>query len=66
LALVGAIAADGEGIAVFLDESTRGVVRLKTGEGHSGWVLRAVKGREATLQRNQETAVFAITNAPAK
>jgi general secretion pathway protein N len=66
LALVGAIAADGEGIAVFVDESTKGVVRLKTGEGHSGWILRAVTGREATLQRDQETAVFAIANAPAK
>jgi general secretion pathway protein N len=64
--LVGAIAADGEGIAVFVDESTRGVVRLKTGEGHSGWILRTVTGREATLQRDQEIAVFAIANAPAK
>ena len=47
--LVGAIASDTEGFAVFLDQSTNTVIRLRTGQDHQGWVLRAVKGREATL-----------------
>jgi len=66
LALVGAIAGETEGFAIFLDESTKGIVRLKTGESHSGWTLRIVKGREATLQKGRETAILAIPNPPAK
>jgi hypothetical protein len=34
---------------VFLDLATNTVIRLRTGQDHQGWVLRAVKGREATL-----------------
>lgn len=49
LTLVGAIASDTEGFAVFVDQATNAVIRLRTGQDHQGWVLRAVKGREATL-----------------
>ena len=49
LTLVGAIASDTEGFAVFVDQATNTVIRLRTGQDHQGWVLRAVKGREATL-----------------
>ena len=49
LTLVGAIASETEGFAVFLDQATNTVIRLRTGQDHQGWVLRAVKGREATL-----------------
>jgi general secretion pathway protein N len=66
LALVGAIAGQSEGIAIFLDETTKGIVRLKTGESHSGWTLRLVASREATLQRGGEIAILALSNLPAK
>ncbi len=59
LTLVGAIVGDGEGIAVFVDASNT-VVRLRTGQDYSGWVLNIVKAREATLQKDYETAVFAM------
>jgi general secretion pathway protein N len=49
LTLVGAIASETEGFAVFLDLATNTVIRLRTGQDHQGWVLRTVKGREATL-----------------
>ena len=49
LTLVGAIASETEGFAVFVDQATNTVIRLRTGQDHQGWVLRAVKGREATL-----------------
>jgi general secretion pathway protein N len=49
LTLVGAIASETEGFAVFLDQATNAVIRLRTGQDHQGWVLRTVKGREATL-----------------
>src|SRR5262249_7544809 len=46
--------------AVFLDQTTRDIVRLRTGESHVGWVLRSVKGREATLQKDRETILLAL------
>ena len=33
---------------------------MRTGQDYSGWVLNGVRGREATLQRDSETAVFAL------
>ncbi len=60
LALVGAIAGEKEGIAIFLDENTKSMVRLKTGESHQGWTLRSVQGREATLQSERHTAVLGL------
>jgi general secretion pathway protein N len=60
LTLVGAIAGDGEGFAVFLDQATNNVVRLKTGQDHQGWVLLSVKGREATLEKNKKTATLTL------
>jgi general secretion pathway protein N len=60
LALVGAVVGESEAIAIFIDQTTKNVVRLKTGQDHAGWVLNSVKGREATLQKDQLTAVFAL------
>ena len=58
--LVGAIASEHEGIAVFLDQATNNVIRLKTGQDHSGWVLRSVRGREAMLQKISSTLTLAL------
>lgn len=60
LTLVGAVIGSGGGIAVFVDQTTNDVVRLKTGESHSGWMLRSVKGREALFQKNSETLTLAL------
>ena len=60
LTLVGAIASETEGFAVFLDQATNNVIRLKTGQDHSGWVLQSVKGREVALQKNQRTTTMVL------
>ena len=60
LVLVGVIAGEQEGFAVFLDQATNNVVRLKTGQDHQGWVLRSVKGRDATLEKNQRATTLAL------
>ena len=60
LALLGAVAGTSDGIAIFRDEATKGIVRVKTGESHSGWILRAVEGREATLQKGPKTVILMI------
>lgn len=60
LVLVGAIVGDTEGIAVLLDEATREIVRLKTGESYSGWILRSVRGREVTLENERDSMVIGL------
>ena len=59
LLLVGTVGGD-EGIAVFVDQTTQTILRLRTGEGHDGWVLRAVRPREVTLQNDGDTAILAL------
>lgn len=60
LTLVGAIASETEGFAVFLDQATNTIIRLRTGQDHQGWVLRAVKGREATLEKASTSATLML------
>jgi hypothetical protein len=60
LALVGTIIANNESIAVFTDTAMSDVVRLRMEENHAGWILRFVKGREAVLQKDGETAILAL------
>jgi general secretion pathway protein N len=59
LSLVGTVGGE-EGIAVFVDQATQAIVRLRTGEGHDGWVLRTVGGREVTLQNDRDTAILTL------
>ncbi len=60
LDLLGTVAGDGVGYAVFLDTATHDIVRLKTGEGQNGWILQSVKNREVVLVKNDRTAVMRL------
>ena len=60
LSLVGIVAGSSEGLAVFLNLVTHDIVRLRIGEGHEGWFLHSVKGREAVLEKNHRTAVIGL------
>jgi general secretion pathway protein N len=60
LDLLGVIIGSGEGYAVFLDNATHAVIRLKTGDGEDGWILRSVAEREAVLEKNHQTAVVRL------
>jgi hypothetical protein len=51
LSLLGTIAGDSSGVALFMEKGSQEVVRLRTGESHQGWVLRSVHGREAMLEK---------------
>jgi general secretion pathway protein N len=59
LSLVGTVGGE-QGIAVFVDQATQAIVRLRTGEGHDGWVLRTVGGREVTLENDSNTATLTL------
>jgi hypothetical protein len=60
LALVGTIASEEQGFGIFLDQSTKGALRLKLGEDFQGWKLRAIRGREATMEKDQRAAVLTL------
>jgi general secretion pathway protein N len=60
LTLVGTVAGENEGIAVFVDPATRDTVRLRTGEGHNGWILQSVERRAATLQKGAQSETLAL------
>jgi hypothetical protein len=60
LSLVGTLASEGKAVGVFVEMSTKNVIRLKPGQNHNGWVLRSIRGREATLEKDSETTVLAL------
>lgn len=58
LVLIGAVVGEGEAVAVFLDRTSMAVVRLRTGETHSGWELSSVLPREVTLKKADQVEVL--------
>lgn len=60
LSLVGTIVGDDRSFGIFIDQSTNAALRLKIGEDYQGWQLRSVQGRNATLQRDQQTAILSL------
>jgi general secretion pathway protein N len=60
LALIGAVVGESDAIAVFLDRTNLGIVRLRAGEMHGGWVLSSILRREVTLKKADQTEVLAL------
>jgi general secretion pathway protein N len=60
LSLVGVVSGATDGYAVFIELTTRDIVRLRTGEGHQGWILRTVREREAVLEKDHRSAVVGL------
>jgi tripartite-type tricarboxylate transporter receptor subunit TctC len=60
LVLVGTVAAGSEGLAVLIDPMSHNAVRLRTGEGHRGWILQSVDRRTATLQKGGQSEMLEL------
>jgi general secretion pathway protein N len=60
LALVGTVVGETDSIGIFFDQSAQSVIRLRAGEGYSGWILRSVQGREATFEKGRRAATLAL------
>jgi hypothetical protein len=58
--LVGTIAGEDEGFGIFLDQSTKTALRLKVGDDYQGWKLKAIRGREVTMQKDEQAAVLSL------
>jgi general secretion pathway protein N len=60
LALIGAVVGDSDAIAVFIDRSNQGIVRLRAGETHAGWLLSSVLRREVTFKKADLTEILVL------
>jgi general secretion pathway protein N len=60
LSLVGTVSGRDESFGIFIDQMTKAALRLKIGEDYRGWKLRAVQGREVTLDHDQLTAILTM------
>jgi hypothetical protein len=61
LSLVGTIASDDDDkFGIFVDQSTKAVLRLRVGDEFHGWRLQSVKGREVAFQKGQQSFVVAL------
>jgi len=60
LSLVGTIASDAGGFGIFVDRASNIVLTLKTGADYKGWVLRAVRGRDVVLEKDDKAVTFSL------
>jgi general secretion pathway protein N len=60
LALIGAVVGEGDAIAIFLDQTSQKVIRLRQGESLAGWELSAVQPREVMLKQAERTEILAL------
>lgn len=60
LTLIGLVVGERDAVAVFLDLASQGIVRMRPGDVHAGWVLSSVMRREATLKKADQTEVLAL------
>jgi len=58
--LLGTIVGEAERLGVFLEPATRNIMRMRIGEDHQGWVLRAVQTREVTLAKGRQNIVLEL------
>ena len=60
LTIVGTVVGGSDAIGVFIDQATNNVIRLHTGQGFAGWVLRSVQGRETMFEKDSLKATLAM------
>lgn len=67
LTLVGTAIGGGQSIGIFLDQSTNAVVRLRMGEGVTGWTVHSIGGRDVVLEQDHRDVTLSLpTNDGAK
>ena len=54
LTLLGTVIGVSARIAVFVDEASKEVIRMRTGESHDGWILRSIHRRAANFKKNDQ------------
>ncbi|WP_244422380.1 hypothetical protein [Bradyrhizobium sp. ORS 285] len=64
LSLVGTVVNGNQGLAVFVDPSSKTPLRIRTGADYQGWTLRHVEARSATLKKGEDVVVLYFTQQP--
>ena len=60
LTLIGTVVGDWRSIAIFFDQASKSVIRLRTGQDHDGWTLRAIHERDVVLENPPREAILAL------
>jgi hypothetical protein len=60
LTLIGTISAGADGVAVVIETNSSEIVRLRRGEAYRGWILSAVRSREATFEKGSAVQTFTL------
>lgn len=66
LTLVGTVVGGRQGIGIFIDQASKAVIRLRAGQNHDGWTLRAVRERDVVFDRRRLEATLALPAPNAK
>lgn len=66
LSLLGTVAGSGERIGLFIDSTSKAVLRLKRGENHQGWTLRDVRPRQVELAKGLDNTVLEMPSPDLK
>ncbi len=66
LTLVGTVVGGRQGIGIFVDQASKAVIRLRTGQDHDGWTLRAVSERDVVFQRRRREATLVLPSRNVK
>ena len=58
LSLLGTVIGVSDRIGIFVDETSKDVIRIRTGESHAGWTLRSIHRHSANFEKgHQETTL---------
>jgi hypothetical protein len=60
LTLLGTVVGTSDGIAVFVDETSKDVIRIRIGESRGGWTLRSVRRRAASFEKDYQEATLTL------
>jgi general secretion pathway protein N len=60
LTLLGTVIGASDQIGLFVDETSKDVIRIRTGESHAGWTLRSIHRHSASFEKGHQdiTLVF--------
>jgi general secretion pathway protein N len=61
LALLGTVIGASNSIGVFVDESSKEVIRIRTGGSHDGWTLRSLHPRAASFEKNHQETTLVLS-----
>jgi hypothetical protein len=64
LKLIGTIVGEARGFGLFIDTSSKDVVRLSTGTSYHGWLLRTVRERVVVMEKNHLNQTLSLPTPP--